>query len=284
MFSNISILIPVYNEEHDLSACLDSVSFSDDIVVYDSYSTDHTSDIARSAGARVIQRPGQDLSAPFGGDESMHRTWGIKSIKYKNPWLFVLDADERLTARSVCELLSVVASSSDDVVAYRIRRRDFFLGRHLQHVQASSWYIRLFRPEFVHYERLINPITVVNGKIGQLRYPLDHFPFSKGIRHWFDRHNFYSDFEAKEILLNQSNDQPLRFLSCFFEADPNLRRNHQKQLFYRLPARPILKFFLLYFLKRGFMDGSPGFVYALLQSIYEFMIVLKVSELRIDRS
>ena len=63
------------------------------------------------------------------------------------------------------------------------------------------------------------------------------------------------------------------------ERDFNLRRFHQKELFYRLPARPLIKFLLLYVLKCGFLDGRPGFTYALLQSIYEAMIVLKVQEL-----
>ena len=66
-----------------------------------------------------------------------------------------------------------------------------------------------------------------------------------------------------------------------FEADFNRRRFHQKELFYRLPARPLFKFFLLYLLKRGFLDGTPGFAYALLQSIYEYFIVLKVRELEL---
>jgi len=146
-------------------------------------------------------------------------------------------------------------------------------------VQTSPWYIRFFRPEFVHYERLVNPITVVDGPVGDLQHPLDHYPFSKGLSHWIARHNSYSSFEAQQILQNRASQEPFRLRAAFLERDFNRRRFHQKELFYRLPARPLIKFLLLYVLKRGFLDGRPGFTYALLQSIYEAFIVLKVQEL-----
>jgi glycosyltransferase involved in cell wall biosynthesis len=274
-----SILILTKNEEIDLRGCLDSVAWSDDVVVYDSYSSDDTGSIARSAGARVIQRPGQNASVAFGGDEALHRTWGIREIKFKNPWLFVIDADERLTPEAAAELQTIASNPDHHIVAYRIRRRDYFQGRQLRYVQTSSWYIRFFRPEFVHYKRLVNPITVVDGPVGDLRHPLDHYPFSKGLSHWISRHNSYSSFEAQQILKNRANQKPFSLPAAFFERDFNRRRFHQKELFYRLPARPLIKFLLLYVLKRGFLDGRPGFTYALLQSIYEAMIVLKVQEL-----
>jgi glycosyltransferase involved in cell wall biosynthesis len=280
--SQISILILTKNEEQDLPGCLMSVAWSDDIVVYDSSSSDRTQDIAASSGARVVIRPGQDFSVAFGGDETFHRTWGIHEITYRNRWLFVIDADERLTPDAAAELQAIASHPDPRYVAYRIRRRDFFQGRQLRHVQASPWYIRFFRPEFVHYERLVNPVTVVNGSVGDLQHPLDHYPFSKGLSQWFERHNTYSTFEAKQILLERASQEPFSLTAAFLERDFNRRRFHQKELFYSLPARPLIKFLLLYVLKRGFLDGRPGFTYALLQSIYEAMIVLKVQELKLS--
>ena len=280
--SSCSILILTKNEALDLPGCLKSVEWSNDVVVYDSFSTDRTISIASGAGARVIQRPGQDPEITFGGDEALHRTWGIREIQYKNPWLFVIDADERLTPEAADELRVIARDPSSTCVAYRIRRRDFFQGRQLKHVQTSPWYIRFFRPELVHYERLVNPITVVDGPVGDLRHPLDHYPFSKGLSHWIARHNSYSSFEAEQIIQNRSNQEPFRLRAAFLESDFNRRRYHQKELFYRLPARPLFKFFLLYVLMRGFLDGRPGFTYALLQSIYEAFIVLKVQEIELS--
>ncbi|MCT0200802.1 glycosyltransferase family 2 protein [Synechococcus sp. CS-1325] len=284
MSAGFSVLILVRNEEIDLPGCLCSVDISDDVVVYDSFSTDFTKQIALHAGARFIVRPGQDPSLAFGGDEGLHRTWGIHEISYRYPWLFVIDADERLTPAAAAELQAIACSSDSLYVAYRIRRRDFFQDRHLKHVQTSPWYIRFFRPEFVHYERLVNTVTLVNGPIGDLAYPLDHYPFSKGLSHWIARHNSYSSYEAQQILQNRTSGEAFSLRSVFFEHDFNRRRFHQKELFYRLPARPLIKFVLLYLFKGGFLDGRPGFTYALLQSIYEAMIVLKVQELERDSS
>jgi len=273
------VLILTKNEERDLPGCLLSLAGVDDIVIYDSLSTDSTRDIALRAGARFVHRPGYDGSKAFGGNEAQHRTWGIREIEYKHPWLFVIDADERLTLEAAAELQAIATNPDPKFVAYRIRRRDFFQGRHLRHVQTSPWYIRFFRPEFVHYERLVNPVTVVDGGVGDLQHPLDHYPFSKSLSHWFARHNSYSTFEAQQILQNRARQEPFSLPAAFLERDFNRRRFHQKELFYRLPARPLIKFLLLYVLKRGFLDGRPGFTYSLLQSIYEAMIVLKVQEL-----
>lgn len=278
----ISILILAKNEEQDLPGCLASVSFSDDIVIYDSYSTDKTAIIAERFGARLIRRPGQDLSKAYGGNEAYHRTWGLRNIKYKYPWLFVIDADERLSEAAVVEMLAIANQVNIGPVAYRIRRRDFLQSRWLRHVQVTPWYIRFFRPEYVHYQRVINPVTVVDGLTGDLASYLDHYPFSKGMSHWLARHNTYSTFEAEQIIANRLQGESFSVRKAFLTRDFNQRRYHQKELFYRLPLRPVLKFLILYIVKCGFLDGRPGLTYALLQSIYEYLILLKTEELEMQ--
>ena len=279
----ISILIPTRNEEHDLPGCLESVAWSDDIHVYDSHSTDRTVDIALAAGARVTRRPDQDPTVAFGGNEAEHRNWGLTHIPFKHPWVFHLDADERVTPPLAASLKAAVAAPGDHV-AWRVQRRDFFMDRWLQHVQVSPYYIRLFRPERIRYERLINPITLVDGQIGVLSGPLDHFPFNKGISHWLARHNSYSTFEARQIASGCSGQRGFSLGKAITARDFHERRFHQKELFYRFPARPLLKFLLLYVLKRGFLDGRAGFTYAVLQSFYEYMIVLKTREVAAESS
>jgi len=272
----ISILVLTKNEQQDLPGCLQSVAWSSDIVVYDSCSTDRTPEIAASAAARIIERPFDNWAS--------HQNWGLRNITFRNRWVFYIDADERLTPEAAAELQAIARNPDPHVVAYRIRRRDYFQGRQLRYVQTSPWYIRFFMPEFVHYERLVNPLTLVDGPVGDLQHPLDHYPFSKGLSHWIARHNSYSSFEAQQIHQNRASQEPFSLPAAFFERDFNRRRFHQKELFYRLPARPLIKFLLLFVLKRGFLDGRPGFTYALLQSIYEAMIVLKVQELEQPQS
>jgi glycosyltransferase involved in cell wall biosynthesis len=274
----ISVLILTKNEEQDLPGCLDSVAWSDDIHVFDSLSEDRTVEIARSRGAAVTQRGYGESKLAFGGDEAAHRNWGLRNIPFKHPWLFVIDADERMTP-ALIRAVNEAAMSPGRYAAFRVRRRDFFLGTWLEHVQTSPYYVRLFKPEKMRYERLINPVSIPDGPVADIAGYLDHYPFSKGIAHWIARHNGYSSFEAQQILRNREQGEPFSVLAALFERDFTRRRFHQKELFYRLPARPLVKFALLYLAKGGFLDGRAGLSYATLQAIYEYMIVLKTREL-----
>ncbi|MGF6853260.1 glycosyltransferase family 2 protein [Paraburkholderia sp. CI3] len=268
--SKVSVLVLTKNEEQDLPGCLETViGWSDDIHVFDSLSTDGTVAYARSVCANVISRPFDDWST--------HQNWGLKNIPFKHEWVLYLDADERVPPLLVPEIETAV-SNAGDAVAFQIRRRDFFNDRWLRHVQGSPYFVRLFRPQHIHYERLVNPVTVVDGKTGRLDGYLDHFPFSKGLSHWLSRHNAYSSLEADQFLRNKANGNKFSLSQALFAADFQTRRYHQKRLFYQLPCRPVIKFVLLYFVRRGFLDGHPGLVYATLQSVYEYFIVLKVRE------
>ncbi len=266
----VSILILTKNEQQDLPGCLESVIWSDDIHLYDSVSTDETVAIARHAGAHVTQRPFDNWAS--------HQNWGLRNIRFKHPWVFYIDADERMTPELVAAVKTAAAEPGDKV-AFRLRRRDFFMGTWLAHVQTSPFYMRLFRPERMRYERLVNPTSIAEGPVGQVTGYLDHYPFSKGMSHWLERHNAYSTLEARQILDNRRGQARFSLRKAFVAADFHERRFHQKELFYRLPLRPLLKFLLLYLGKRGFLDGRAGMTYAALQSIYEYLIVLKVREL-----
>jgi glycosyltransferase involved in cell wall biosynthesis len=280
--AHISVLILTKNEQQDLPDCLESVAWSDDIHVYDSMSTDETVAIAERFGAKVTQRGYGESKLIFGGDEAAHKNWGLKNIPFKYPWVLHLDADERMTPELIKAVSEAVAENSQHV-AFRIQRRDFFLGTWLKHVQTSPFYLRLFRPDKMHYERLVNPVSIPDGSVGQVSGFLNHFPFSKGIGHWIDRHNSYSRFEAQQIIENRKNGKNFNLIKAFTASDFHERRYHQKELFYRLPFRPFIKFLLLYIGKRGFLDGKAGFTYAVLQSIYEYFIVLKVRELEAEQ-
>ena len=99
-----------------------------------------------------------------------------------------------------------------------------------------------------------------------------------GLAHWFERHNAYSSLEAEQILRNRRAGKSFSLRKALTSADIHERRTNQKEIFYRLPCRPLAKFVIVYLAKRGFLDGRAGFQYALLQSLYEQMIVMKVNE------
>lgn len=270
----ISVLVLTRNEAANLPGCLESISWSDDIHVLDSLSTDGTQSIATAAGAHVIERAFDNWAA--------HQNWALQNLFFRNRWVFYIDADERCTSALRDSMLAAVEKAgerTDTPCAYRVQRRDFLFGSWLRHAQASPFYMRLFRPECMRYERLVNPISIPSGPVGQVAGYLDHFPFSKGIGHWFERHNNYSRLEAEQIVANRARNARFSLSRAFFEKDFHKRRFHQKELFYRLPARPLLRFLILYIAKAGFLDGGAGFTYAVLQAIYEYMILLKTREI-----
>lgn len=266
---SISVLILTKNEQQDLPDCLASVGWCDDLHVLDSQSTDNTVQIAKEANAKVSVRP-------FDGYASQ-RNFGLQ-LPFKNPWLLILDADERIPAENASEIQAFVNTVPSHVAAARMRRRDIWWGRWLKHAQISPFYVRLVRVGRAHYEREINEVLVVDGDIQDLSAPFDHYPFSKGLSHWVSKHNVYSSMEAELIVAGRVIKPSWKV--ALFDQDFNARRVHQKAIFYQLPLRPLIKFFYMLLIRRAFLDGIAGVRYCALQAIYEYMIVLKVKELQ----
>ncbi len=269
--SGASVLILTRNEEQDLPGALASVSWSDDIHVWDSYSTDATVSIAEGLGAKVTQRVFDDYAT--------HRNAALDHLRFRYPWVLLLDADERCTRELAAEIARVTAEAEQEVAGYRIRRRDYFRNTWLRHAQISPWYIRLVRPERARYTREINEVLEIAGAVGELAAPLDHYPFSKGIGHWLRKHDIYSTMEARLIVEGGGLAHP-SWRRALGAADFHERRLHQKALFYRMPGRPWLKWLYMMVVRGAFLDGSAGWTYATLQAMYEYMIVLKSRELR----
>ena len=267
----ISVLILTRNEQRDLPGCLASVSWSDDIHVFDSLSTDDTIEIAKAAGAHTYTRAFDDYAT--------HRNAALTTVPFKYPWVFLLDADERPTPELSRELQQLATAAPDQIAAFRVRRRDHLFDTWLKHAQMSPFYIRLVRPSRAHYTRAINEVLEIDGPVAQLSYPLDHFPFSKGIATWVDKHNLYSTMEAQLIVRNEGLQNP-SLLTALRHPDFHTRRLHQKAIFYRLPGRPLLKWLYIVILRGAILDGVPGLTYATLQAFYEYLIVLKTKELR----
>ena len=110
-----------------------------------------------------------------------------------------------------------------------------------------------------------------------LAQPFDHYPFSKGLDHWIQKHNVYSRMEAKLVADGAVISPSWRV--ALLGKDFGERRVHQKAIFYRLPGRPIIKFLYMMFWRGAVLDGWAGVRYSILQSIYEYFIVLKTREL-----
>ncbi len=268
---NVSVLILTLNEEHNLPGVLRNVRWCDDVVVLDSMSTDRSRQVARRLGARVVERRFDDWSTHF--------NWAMDHIPFRHEWIFMLDADERIPPSLLAEVRTAVARAGPGVGAFAMRRRNMLLGRWIRHSSLyDTWLPRLMRRGRVRYEdRLVHPLTLVEGETRRLRGAYVHHSFSKGFADWFEKHNRYSDFEAIETIRHLSAGRV--DWGALLGRDPILRRRALKTLSFRIPARPLFKFAYYYLLRGGFLDGRPGLTYSILQSIYEYMICLKVREI-----
>lgn len=266
----ISVLILTWNEEANLPSCLESVSWCDDVVVFDSFSTDRTVEIAKAAGARVYQRK---------FDNERNQRAASLELPFKYPWVYNPDADEITPPRLRDEMLKVVADPKREEVAYRVRFRVMFLGKWIKHSSLyPTWVMRLFRPEKLRFERDINLRYVIDGKEGQLRNHFDHYSFRKGLPFWWEKHNTYSTLEAREAMkvLGTGKLDWRGLLS----ASNVRRRAALKELSFRIPFRSFWIFLYLMVVRRGVLDGPAGWTYCRMRAYYEFLIAAKVKELK----
>lgn len=266
----VSTLVLTRNEEANLSACLESLRWCDDIVILDSLSTDRTEAIAHQYRARFIQRP-------FDGYASQ-RNFGLNRINYVHPWVLMVDADELVTPELAAEILATVDRAGPDYDLFRMRRKDMLMGRWIRRSSGyPTWFGRLARLGRVRVAREINEEYIGDGKTGLLHNHLLHYPFNKGFAYWLERHNHYSSLEA-ELLYREPPALPAT--ACLLADDPAMRRKAAKNLLYSLPLRPVCAFLGLYVIRGGFLEGWPGLTFCALRAFYEFMIDCKLLEKR----
>lgn len=271
----ISVLILTKNEELDLPDCLKSVEWSDDVHVFDSFSTDRTLEIAQRSNVNVHQRI-------FDG-YAKQRNAALNTLDFKYPWLLIVDADERIPDKLHQQIVDQVTSAKSSTSAFRIRRRDYLYDTWLKRSQISPYYIRLIRVGKAQYYREINEVLRVDGNIEDIDGFFVHYPFSKGIRHWVKKHNIYSSMEAIRWIEEMEGNYKFSVKKALFSSDFNEKRYHQKGLFYKVPGRPFVKWCYIMFYRRGVLDGRAGWMYAFLQAIYEYFIILKYDEFQLKR-
>lgn len=268
----ISVLILTRNEESNLARCLDSVKWSDDVLVLDSFSDDSTLKIAKDRGVHVLQNGFVNFA--------QQRNFGLAQGGLKHDWVLHLDADEVVTPELQRELIATAASGDKD--AYRVASKMMFQGRWLRYSGLyPSYQVRFGKRDKLRF------VQVGHGqrenleleRVGTLREPLLHFSFSKGIADWIERHNRYSTAEAAHFLDNAGN-QAIDWPGIFAFGDALRRRRAIKIFFSFLPCRPALRFLYMFFFRLGFLDGRAGFTYCRLLAIYEYFTVLKIRELR----
>lgn len=267
----LSVYILTYNEELDIAACIESAMLSDDIIVVDSCSSDRTVEIAKNYPVRVVQHAFES--------HGKQRTWMLESIAPKYEWVYILEADERMTPKLFAECLE--AMNNPDYIGYYVAERVMFMDRWIRYsTQYPRYQLRLFRhgkvwfDDYGHTER-----EVCDGATSFLKETYPHYTCSKGLNRWIEKHNRYSTDEAQETLYQLENGN-VNWGSLFFGKSEVEKRRALKDLSLRLPARPLLRFFYMYFILGGCLDGRAGTAWCTLQAFYEYLILLKVWEMK----
>jgi len=272
----VSALVPVKNEALNITACIESLRWADEIFVVDSQSTDGTADLARAAGAEVVQ-------FRYKGSPKK-KNWALTNLPFRHEWVLILDADERVPPELAEEIRqSVERPGGPD--GYYLNRQLIFLGQLIRHCGwYPSWNLRLFRHRLGRYESVevdapqagdneVHEHVILQGKVGYLRHDLLHHDY-KSLFHYVERHNRYSDWDSAVYL--RFRRQPLFFSDPLHGA---LRRKRLiKRLWARLPFRPLLRFLYMYVLRMGFLDGLAGWHFCLLAAIHEYHISVKMRE------
>jgi glycosyltransferase involved in cell wall biosynthesis len=245
---------------------------SDDIIVIDSFSTDRTVKIASQYPVQVKQHKFES--------HGKQRTWMLREVETKYEWVYLLEADERMTPELFEECLQAT-KNQEEIIGYYVAERVIFMGKWIKRcTQYPRYQMRLFKKDqvwftdFGHTER-----EVCEGKTSFLKETYPHYTSGKGISRWLEKHNRYSTDEAKETI-RQQQEGKVNWQALFFGQSEVEKRRALKDLSLRLPFRPIIRWLYMYFILGGIWDGQAGFAWCTLQAFYEYLILLKVQELR----
>src|SRR5947199_3942142 len=185
----ISVVILTLNEELNLPRCLQAISWCDDVLIVDSFSSDATLRIAAEHGIRVVQRAFDNFAA--------QRNFAVEHCELKHEWIFHLDADEVMTPDLSAEILRCIGSTNKD--AYRVSSKLMFQGKFLCDAALFlSYQVRLGRRGKLLFRQVGHGQReqMSSNAIGTLKNSLLHFPFEKGLEDWIEKHNRYAAAEA----------------------------------------------------------------------------------------
>ncbi|MDD5168435.1 MAG: glycosyltransferase family 2 protein [Syntrophales bacterium] len=246
--SPLSVAIITQDEADNLPRCLESIGFAEQIVIVDSGSSDDTVKIARDAGCDVFLEP-------WRGGFGAQKQFAID--RCRNPWIMVLDADERIPPETAAAIRDIVTNITGSVAGYSFPRKNFFQGRWIRH---AGWWpdriVRLFEKDSGMMSRAaVHEGVEVKGEIGSLDVPIEHFTESR----------------LSRIILKIDRYSTLGAQEAFREGKTSSTASAL--------LRAVLTFMQDYFLRLGILDGSPGLTLAITDSVNKFFKYAKLAEL-----
>ncbi|MDD5423446.1 MAG: glycosyltransferase family 2 protein [Candidatus Omnitrophota bacterium] len=245
----VSVAIIAKNEEENIARCLASVKWADEAIVVDGFSTDRTVEIARSSGAKVIQRR-------FTGSFADDRNAGQDSAK--NDWVLHLDADDVVT-KDFAARMEETLSKGESVVVYKFRRKNFFLSHAMDHGGFHHYIPNLVDKRHVRYEGVVHEVPVYKGNMGQIEADIEHYPFGS-ISQFIVRQNRYTDISSKELLKKEG-----------ILPEAKIKSN--------MILKSLKMFWKSYVKKQGYKEGMYGLAFAVLFAWIHFLKWAKYWEL-----
>jgi glycosyltransferase involved in cell wall biosynthesis len=234
----VTVIIPTLNEGDQIGQSVADLGWADEVIVVDGGSTDETVSAAKAAGAYILVVEGLTIAA--------QRNAGIEMAR--NRWILALDADERVTPQLRAELGQVVAGSNPTHAAYRMKFRNHYLGRELEHGPwGRDWHVRLFTRERRYVSSRVHEHLETIDDVGTLTGPILHYPY-RDLAHHVTKVVKYARWGADD-----------------------LHARGRTAGVWELTARPAWRFIRDYIVFSGWRDGSVGFVASAISSFAAFL-------------
>jgi glycosyltransferase involved in cell wall biosynthesis len=267
-----AVIVIAQNEEVNLEACLLSAGgWAPQVFVVDGGSTDQTMEIARRCGAHVYQHPFTHWAD--------QRNWALQNLPLEGTWVFFLDADEQLTDAFKHALHQVLSKIPDEITGIYVCFDLYFMNRLLSHAPEPPHLRIVRRGQASWIAQGAREYCRLQGKTMVVHEALIHWD-RRGLHYWIEKQNRNASREARQIL----NGQHLNAASQpGVSLERPLRTWMRTRLYPRLPGwlKPFLHFTYRYFVKRGFLDGYPGFVFSFLHAFWlPLLVEAKVYESR----
>lgn len=233
----LSAVILCKNEQDEIEKTLKGLSFCDEIIIIDDFSTDNTINIAKKYTAKIFKNK-------LNNDFSKQRNFALK--KAKGEWVLFIDSDEIVSKKLQTEIKEKIATT--DLDGFYIKREDIFLGKHLHFGEVKDMYLlRLGRKNKGVWERPVHEIWKIKGTTGYLKNPLIHYSHNN-VKDLLRKINYYSSLNANYLFKRKIKSSLLDIMMY-----------------------PGIKFIHNYVFKLGFLDGFEGLLLSIFMSFHSFL-------------
>lgn len=244
--TKLTTIVLTHNESEHIQDCLKSLDFADERIVFDSFSTDNTVDLAREIGARAIRHEFTDYAS--------QRNAALESVSGKTDWVLFVDADERISPELAEEVRQVIMSRQ--YVGYQIPRHNYIFGKL---TKGAGWYpdyqTRLLKVGKARYENPVHEIVGLDGDLGTLKEHFIHYNY-KDVQHFIEKQRKYTRYDAQIMF------------------DEGIRPKPQNYI-----LQPLRHFRWRFFQLGGYRDGWHGLRLSTMMAWYEFRKYILLNQL-----